>query len=88
MNKKLIASGIALSSLIIATALWICILIPLANDGIINMDLIQEGLDNDDPTITLDSFCLFFVPISMLWTMIANILAKEVKKYGNKKQNR
>jgi hypothetical protein len=87
MNKKIIVFGIALSSFIIATALWMSILIPLAYDGIINIDLIQEGLDNDDPKITLHSFWLLFLPILMLWTMVSEILATEVKKYGNKKQD-
>ena len=86
-KKKLLSCAILVFSFITAMLVWMMFLAGLVADGVLNLDLLQQGLHDDDPRLTIDSFILLYVPSLILMVMIAEIITSLVKKYGNKKQD-
>lgn len=86
-KKKLLSCGIMVFSLIIAMSLWMMFLAGLVADGVLNIDLLQQGIHDDDLRLTFDSYVLLFIPSLILMFMIAEVITELVKKYGNQKQD-
>ena len=86
-KKKLLSCGILLFSFITAMLVWMMFLAGLVADGVLNIDLLQQGIDDDDLRLTFDSYVLLYVPSLILMLMIAEVITSLVKKYGNQKQD-
>ena len=86
-KKKLLSCGILLFSFIIAMLVWMMFLAGLVADGVLNIDLLQQGIHDDDLRLTFDSYVLLYIPSLILMFMIAEIITGLVKKYGNQKQD-